>query len=426
MRKTIKYPFFGDFPALGKVRQYANLAWLNSNNPDKTSFLAIGKIDEITTNSFQTLKDFYEEKQDWLFGYFSYDLKNEIEQLKSENFDGLKFPLLHFFQPEYVLKYCKNEVEISYLEDHTSETAVKELYQILINRKPETGPDSYRDRKPETGIKPRITRKEYLDIVQKLKQHIQIGDVYEINFCQEFYAENAEIDPVETYLKLNRISPTPFSCFYRMDDKYLMCASPERFMKKEGSRIISQPVKGTIKRGSSKEKDELLKQELLQSAKEKSENVMIVDLVRNDLSKSAKKNTVKVDELCGIYTFPQVHQMISTVSAELRDDIHFIDALKNAFPMGSMTGAPKVRTMQLIEKHERTKRGLFSGAVGYITPGRDFDFNVVIRSMLYNATEKYLSFMVGGAITDKSVPEKEYEECLLKAKAIFETLGIDA
>jgi len=204
-----------------------------------------------------------------------------------------------------------------------------------------------------------------------------------------------------------------------MEDNYIICASPERFLKKTGTRLISQPIKGTIKRGKTEAEDELLKQHLFNDKKERSENIMIVDLVRNDLSRSAKKGSVKVDELCGIYSFKQVHQMISTISAEIKDDIIFFEAIKNAFPMGSMTGAPKIKAMELIETLEDTKRGVYSGALGYISPSGDFDFNVVIRTILYSQQQQYLSFMVGSAITTNSIAEKEYEECLLKATAMF-------
>ena len=149
---------------------------------------------------------------------------------------------------------------------------------------------------------------------------------------------------------------------------------------------------------------------------------MIVDLVRNDLSRIAVKNTVKVDELFGIYTFDQVHQMISTISCEVKAETTIKDILQATFPMGSMTGAPKIRAMKLIEKFEETKRGLYSGAIGYISPEGDFDFNVVIRSIQYNTLKMYLSFMVGGAITIASDAELEYQECLVKAKALFEVL----
>ena len=228
---------------------------------------------------------------------------------------------------------------------------------------------------------------------------------------------------MNVYSILNTISPTPFSTFYKLNNQYLLCASPERFVKKDGDKIISQPIKGTAKRDlTNKTRDEQLKQQLINSQKEKSENVMIVDLVRNDLSKIAARNSVQVDELFGIYSFPQVHQMISTVSATIKDEIDFADMLKASFPMGSMTGAPKYRVMQLIEEYEQTKRGIYSGSFGYITPQNDFDFNVVIRSIVYNEQTKYVSYQVGGAITHYSNAEDEYEECLLKAKAMEKAL----
>ncbi len=268
-------------------------------------------------------------------------------------------------------------------------------------------------------VQSRFSQQEYITIIKKLQQHILRGDCYEINFCQEFYDENAMIDPVSVYKKLSNISPNPFSALYKMNNQWLICASPERFVKKQGDRILSQPIKGTSKRiKGDKQKDEKSKGDLLHSAKDRSENVMVVDLVRNDLAKVCKEGTVQVDELYGIYSFPQVHQMISTVSGELREDITFYEIIKATFPMGSMTGAPKRRVMQLIDQYEQTKRGIFSGAVGYITPGGNFDFNVVIRSIMYNASTGYLSFQTGSAITFYSEPEKEWEECLLKAEAI--------
>jgi para-aminobenzoate synthetase component 1 len=274
-------------------------------------------------------------------------------------------------------------------------------------------------------VKQRFSRDEYLHVISQLKEHIHRGDCYEINFCQEFYAEHVSIDPVDTYKALSDISPNPFSVFYRLDDKYLMCASPERFLSRIGERLISQPIKGTISRDAeNKQHDEELKDQLAQSVKDRTENVMIVDLVRNDLSKVCKEGTVEVDELFGIYSFPQVYQMISTVSGELQGEVSFADILRACFPMGSMTGAPKRRVMELIGKYERTARGIFSGSVGYITPGGNFDLNVVIRSIMYHAGTGYLSFMAGSGITALSDPEKEYEECLLKAAAIKKILGV--
>ena len=231
------------------------------------------------------------------------------------------------------------------------------------------------------------------------------------------------MDPITIFLELNRISPTPFAAFYKWKDNYVLCASPERFLAKRGNKLVSQPIKGTAKRGGSDEEDKAIKQQLRNHAKELQENVMIVDLVRNDLTRSAKPGTVKTEELFGIYSFNQVHQMISTVVCELQDGISAVQAIRNTFPMGSMTGAPKISSMQLMELYERSRRGIYSGAIGYFSPDNDFDLNVVIRTLLYNSTEKYLSFQTGSAITYHADAEREYEECLLKAKAILEVLG---
>jgi para-aminobenzoate synthetase component 1 len=252
--------------------------------------------------------------------------------------------------------------------------------------------------------------------------HIRRGDIYEANFCQEFYCENTTINPLEAYDKLNRISRPPFATFLKCDDKYLLSASPERYLKKVGAKIISQPIKGTAKRSSNIIEDQEFKHQLEHSEKERSENIMIVDLVRNDLSHTAIKGSVEVEELCKIHSFEQVHQMISTVTSIIDKNTHPVDVIRTTFPMGSMTGAPKISAMKIIEALEETKRGLYSGAVGYFSPDGDFDFNVIIRSILYNASKKYVSYSVGSAITAKSNPQDEYEECLVKAKAMREVL----
>jgi para-aminobenzoate synthetase component 1 len=365
------------------------------------------------------VQQFYDKKKGWLFGYITYDIKNNIEHLHSKNSDGLGFPLLHFFAPKVVLQIKGNAISAFYDDDFVSKEEAEEVYKMSFSQQNV----SEKNKLSGIEIQSKITKQEYIDSVNQLKHHIHQGDIYEINFCQEFYAKNATINPEEVYEKLNTISCAPFAAYCKFDNYYILCSSPERFIKKSGNKLISQPVKGTIKRSENKKEDKQLKQELRENAKERSENVMIVDLVRNDLSRVASKGSVKVDELFGIYSFKQVHQMISTVSCELKEDTAFTDILKNTFPMGSMTGAPKVSAMKLIEQYETTKRGLYSGTIGYIAPNGDFDFNVVIRSILYNSNNNYLSFMVGSAITDKADAEKEYEECLLKAKAMFEVLG---
>jgi para-aminobenzoate synthetase component 1 len=384
-------------------RDAKNVVFLNSNDSSKTNLLAISNSDFVSSEKNQ-------------FGFISYDYKNKIEDLYSEHYDGLEFPEKHFFTPQILFDIGEKNVKISLVsdfEDKNIKQLISEIESISVDFK----------ESKKIKITPRISKEEYLKTINQLKKHIQLGDIYEVNFCQEYFADNAEINPIDIYFKLNKKSPTPFSCFVKFEDKYLISASPERYIQKSGNKILSQPIKGTAKRGDTLEEDELIKKELFNDPKERSENVMIVDLVRNDLSKIAKKDSVVVNELCGIYTFPQVHQMISTVSGEVKKEVDFDAILKATFPMGSMTGAPKIRAMKLIEKYEKTKRGLYSGTVGYINDKGDFDFSVVIRSITYNSKNNYLSFMVGGAITNQSDPEKEYEECLLKAKAMLEVLS---
>lgn len=365
-------------------------------------------------NAFPQLQQFYNDHKDWLFGHFSYDLKYETEALASHHTDHIGFPDLCFFVPEVVLHLQDNLLHIGTLTGN---------HQQVFNEIIKTEPVRITAPQQPTPIHNRISRHEYIHIIRQLQQHILHGDCYEINFCQEFFAEQAAIDPLQVYGALSHASPNPFAAYYKTGDTYLLCASPERYLKKTGNTIFSQPIKGTWQRNMHDSfEDERNKKQLYHSAKDRSENVMVVDLVRNDLSKICAAATVQVDELFGIYSFPQVHQMISTVSGQLRPGIHFIDAIKATFPMGSMTGAPKKRVMELIEQYECTKRGIFSGAVGYITPAGDFDLNVVIRSIMYNAAHKYLSFQTGSGITFYSDPEKEYEECLLKAAAIKKVL----
>ncbi len=343
-------------------------------------------------------------------GFLGYDLKNEIETLESRNWDGLGFPDLYFFIPQYQLIFRGDEVEISADQPET-------IYQSILALEPLQNSTDFKGQ-----LKQRLNREAYLNAVSKLKEHIQRGDIYEVNLCQEFYAEDAELNPLAAYFELNQCSPTPFSSFFKLGERYIISATPERFICKRQDQLSSQPIKGTARRLADPLEDEKMKQELRASEKERSENVMIVDLVRNDLTKCALPGTVKVDELCGIYSFEQVHQMISTVSCRLAEGTTLSHILRSTFPMGSMTGAPKIRAMQLIESYEETRRGVYSGSVGYIAPNGDFDFNVIIRTMLYDAKGKYLSFQVGSAITHQAIPENEYDECLLKAKAILQVL----
>jgi para-aminobenzoate synthetase component 1 len=412
--------------------QVKHFCYLDSNNypnyPYSTfgSFFAIDALDSISVNEncLTQLEAFQQKHQDWLFGYLNYDLKNEIEQnLISGKSDFIQNPLLHFFVPKYLVKIENGKVEIGIRSESKdeSESMLRE-FKSLINHQSFPKILNLIPIAIGTEILNRISKQNYIETINKIKNHIQLGDIYEMNFCQEFYAENTEINPVSVFQKLNNISKAPFTSFFKNQENYLMCASPERFLKRQNNTLISQPIKGTRKRIQDEKQDRNIKQELFFDEKERSENVMIVDLVRNDFSRIAVKNTVEVEELFGIYTFEQVHQMISTITCNIPQNLSFSEIIKAVFPMGSMTGAPKIAAMQLIEKYEQTKRGLFSGAVGYITPKGNFDFNVVIRSILYNSTNNYISIQAGSAITIDCDAEKEYEECLLKAKAMLEAL----
>ncbi|MFV8376544.1 anthranilate synthase component I family protein [Flavobacterium sp. LB1P71] len=405
-------------------QQFREVIFMDSNDyPQGYSsydcLLATDAFTSIKTdyhNAFEDLKQYQQITKDWLFGYLSYDLKNDVEQLQSNNFDGLGFPDLFFFQPKKLFLLKGNQLEIQYL--NMCEDEVEEDFEEISVQCP-----VFSVRDSQIKIQQRISRENYLEKASKILEHIHHGDIYEANFCMEFFAENATIDPIEKFVKLNEISLTPFAVFFKNTKHFLLSASPERYLKKEGELILSQPIKGTAKRFLDPAADEESKTQLALDPKERSENIMITDLVRNDLSHTAQKGSVTVTELCKIYSFLQVHQMISTITSKLDYQYTAVDVIKTTFPMGSMTGAPKISAMKIIENQEETKRGLYSGAVGYFTPDGNFDFNVVIRSILYNQEKKYVSFSVGSAITSQSIPEKEYEECLLKAKAMREVLS---
>jgi para-aminobenzoate synthetase component 1 len=417
--KKVNEPQIFKKKALKWASAFDVFCYLDSNNfNDQYSkfdaLIAVGIKDEIIApagNAFNQLEQFRAKHPDWITGFLGYDLKNETENLSSQNSDKLAFPDLYFFAPQHLIIIRGNEIEIvadnpPYIFDCI------EQQSIHIEKK-----------YPIVNIQPRFSKADYLNSVAKIKTHINRGDIYVTNFCQEFFAEDAVIDPLAVFLKLNEVSPNPFASFFKWNNNYILCASPERFLAKRGNKLISQPIKGTVKRGKSEAEDKANKLLLRNHSKELQENVMIVDLVRNDLTRNAKQGTVKTEELFGIYSFKHLHQMISTVVCELQDDITTVQAIKNTFPMGSMTGAPKINAMQLMEQYERSKRSVYSGAIGYFNPHNDFDFNVVIRTLLYNQKEKYLSFQAGSAITYHADAEKEYEECMLKAQAILEVLG---
>lgn len=391
----------------------------NFEAPAFECLLAVGCSAKLFANAgdfaFEQVRSLQQQNSGWLFGHLGFDLKNELEDLHSDKVDNIGFSDIGFFVPQTVLELTNNSINI-----YTAGNAI-EMYDALMACANTI--DSY-PATPKIAIKHKLSKESYISSVQQLQAHILQGDCYEINYCQEFFAENAVINPLLVYWQLTNLSPSPFAALYKLDDKFCISASPERYIKKVGNTLISQPIKGTaIRNMNNAEMDHYNKELLQNSEKEKSENVMVVDLVRNDLSKICKEGSVKVEELFGVYSFPQVHQMISTISGELADGLDWIEVIKATFPMGSMTGAPKKKVMQLIDRYEYSKRGLYSGAIGYLNPNGNFDFNVVIRSILYNATNRYVSFQTGSAITFASNPEHEYEECLLKAAAIRQVLN---
>ncbi|MCD6067994.1 MAG: para-aminobenzoate synthase component [Bacteroidetes bacterium] len=381
---------------------------LNSNGQGESfELLAAFGMKELLTTEQVRLDD-----GQWKFGYVSYDLKNRIERLSSVNPDRIKAPDTFLFVPEIVIVWKPSTIEIIAGSSDQEAAIFRKLCTSFLEAAPVSQP---------VHLQESLSRQEYLMKITTIKEHIRRGDIYEMNFCMEFFAE-AKLSPAHTYLDLNAISQAPFSFYSRFRDIYAIGSSPERFLKKEGGKLITQPIKGTAPRSADPKEDERLKEMLRNNEKERNENVMIVDVSRNDLSRIAKKGTVKVDELFGVYSFRQVHQLISTVSCELKDNRTFGELLQAAFPPASMTGAPKIRAMQIIEETESFKRGIYSGISGYITPNGDLDFNVVIRSILYNEKEKQVSYAAGSAITDKCNPEDEYVECLLKANAMRKVL----
>jgi len=391
---------------------------IHANQLKEYDFLAaFGNKKSFHKNSqkfFEELTEF--TNNNWCFGYFAYDLKNQIEDLNSSHNDITKFPYFSFFIPEIVITIKENILEISAEKDSKNILDSLENFSKIFNEKND---NTFIEVKNFTEETP---KKKYIAQVEKIKEHLAKGDIYELNFCIEMNADANIQNPLFLFQELISKSPAPFASFLKINEYYILSTSPERYLKKIGNTLYSQPIKGTSKRYQNKVADEQSKKELLASEKERAENVMIVDLVRNDLSRTCQPGTVNVDELFGIYSYTHVHQMVSTISGILEENYSGIDAIKNSFPMGSMTGAPKISAMNLIEEYEDTKRGAYSGALGFFAPNGDFDFNVLIRSIFYNDTLKTIKTNAGSAITFDSEIEKEYEECLLKLAAMKDLL----
>tara|TARA_R110002124_G_scaffold280666_1_gene454129 strand:- start:5316 stop:6575 length:1260 start_codon:yes stop_codon:yes gene_type:complete len=360
-----------------------------------------GKERVFEDDPWVALKEFRSKYKDWCFGFLGYDLKNHTEKLSSQNRALIKTPDLFFFVPEIVLEIDKNN-----------------KIKFSNGKLPEDLPRTVIEKEITLELHNQISKKKYLRKIISAQNQIREGDYYEINVSHplEFKMKGAAWD---LYQKMKAVGPVPFGSYIRLKKLEICSASPERFLSKNGNKISSQPIKGTISR--SEDNDEVRIETLSNSEKERAENLMIVDLVRNDLSRIAKEGTVKVSNLFEIQSFETVHQMVSTVEAEMKQGVNSIDVLKACFPMGSMTGAPKVAAMKAIEELEDYKRGIYSGAIGYFTPDDDFDFSVVIRTAVVNG--EHVVYPVGGAITSDSDPQLEWEETLVKAKAITNLLN---
>jgi para-aminobenzoate synthetase component 1 len=376
--------------------------------------LVVDSVDFIQPlhNFFEEVEIFHQKNKGSIYGWLNYDCQTETHGITHTQPSTIQFPNCYFFSPRYILSMEENTLTVNRNYPETFEIVEQiektELTKAVLN---------------PMVFKPKTSREKYLSNIERIKQKIENGDFYELNYCTEIIAEDVTINPIDTFLSLNHKSKAPFSTLLKWQNNFALCASPERFICKRKNKIISQPIKGTISRGKDIEEDESLKSILQNSSKERAENVMIVDLVRHDLTPYAKTSSINVDELCGIYTFNSLHQMISTVSAELADAKDGIKAIKAAFPMGSMTGAPKHEVLKNIMELETSARGLFSGTIGYTDRDGDFDFNIVIRTIFYSEDKKTISIKTGGAITYDSIPEKEYEEVLLKRKILLEVLG---
>ena len=394
-----------------------------------TCYLAIGARRSFTwdgtdSDSLSALQAFLhpEGAGTWAFGWLGYDLKNGIERLDSQRPDAIGLPTLHWVEPRLVIAWGGDKTRCEIASGHNEPDAADTLQfvQTACDAAAEALPPG-----PGIPLKPRWDESTYLQRAHRVKKHIHRGDIYEMNLCQEWGADEKLESPWDAFVRLHHFTQPPYAALVKAGEFHVICGSPELFLKRRGDQLISSPIKGTIRRGSTPEEDDVLAHRLQNDPKERGENVMICDLVRNDLSRIAKPGTVHVPELFGIHRFESVHQMISTVQCTLRDDVTIESILRATFPMGSMTGAPKVRAMQIIDELEASRRGVYSGSVGFFQPNGDFDLNVVIRSLLYNAATPRISMHVGGAITSLSDPANEYAECLLKAEAMMQTLTAD-
>jgi para-aminobenzoate synthetase component I len=360
----------------------------------------------------------------WTYRIISYDLKDKLERIAPNLKNVHAMPMALTIFPSHVFKFrVDDDVEgFQILFGDFTELANACHLMIKKIRQAFDSETTAMQTIEESRLRPTITEVSYREALEKIKMHLLRGDIYEVNYCQEFKGNSRLLDPFEVWLQLLQNTSAPFAAYMQHGDWVLLCASPERFLQRKGQKLLSQPIKGTKKRSADPIEDDQLKSALRHSAKDRSENIMIVDLVRNDLARLAEKDTVFVKELCAVYSFKTVHHLISTIEATIPRETNLSAILQATFPMGSMTGAPKISAIQIAESLESFRRGWYSGSIGFVDPNGDFDFNVIIRSVIYNSKNHTLTCGVGGAITVASMAEAEYEESLLKANAIRMTI----
>jgi para-aminobenzoate synthetase component 1 len=382
----------------------------NQNYTTKGTYeLLIGlAADDATLYDIESITN--EAHQDWYFGHIAYTYKSFVEKQLENSLPVFNaFPPTLFFRPTSVI----------YIERNSQSLVIESVQNpILIYNQIMSAQSNVEPIQETLDFETSESQADYITKIKRIQEHIRMGDCYELNYCVVAQSKLQQTAALQVFASLMQHSPAPFAAYYKFKHQHVLCASPERFLAKTDQLLYSQPIKGTIKRGHDLEQDEIQKNTLSNASKELAEHVMIVDLVRNDLARVAKLGTVEVTELLKVYTFPQVHHLISTIQCQLKEGISFTQIIKALFPMGSMTGAPKIMVMQLIEALELYQRGLFSGSIGYISPTGDFDFNVVIRSFFINTLDRSIAIASGGAITIDSDPQQEWEELKLKVKAL--------
>ncbi|MBK8500511.1 MAG: anthranilate synthase component I family protein [Flavobacteriales bacterium] len=352
---------------------------------------------------------------DWTFGHLCYHFNHEGSGLWLDHGSHTEFPRSEWTVPRWVVEWSRGEAVLHCMPG--DEQAAREFATGLLAPKEQASPVVALDWHCLTD------RDTYLQRAQSLMKRIQRGDIYEVNYCIERVANERSFDPFRAFPQLLEYTDAPFAAFHRRGERYALCMSPERFLAMDGRRVVGEPMKGTRPRAAERLEDERLRAELATDPKERSENIMALDVMRHDLSRIAAPRSVNVEELCGVRSFPRVHQLVSTVSALLADGATPFDAVRAAFPPASMTGAPKRSAMRLIDAMEDAARGLYSGALGFFAPDGTADLNVVIRTVLFDASNGRLTLTTGSALTALCDPATEWEECRIKALSIINGLG---